>query len=158
MYADDLCLVGNSAKDLQLALHKLETYCDLNNLTVNTEKTKLLVFHKGRLPKFKVCYKSKELERVNEFNYLGFTLSSQMSFSAHIQSVVTKSDARIGALFSRLKLQKMSLSTIIRVFMCYIQPLFEYGLIVWITGKFSLACNSAHSVGTRNPSITLHYD
>ena len=66
-----------------------------------------------------------------------------MSFSAHIQAVVTKSNARIGSLFSQLKLQKMPLSTIIKVFMCYVQPLFEYGLIIWMTGKFSQACTSA---------------
>ncbi|KAG1669657.1 hypothetical protein GQR58_017295 [Nymphon striatum] len=41
-YADDLVLISSSSKDLQVAIDSLAQYCDNNNLTVNTDKTKCL--------------------------------------------------------------------------------------------------------------------
>ena len=38
MYADDLCLIGKTADDLQLALNNLALFCDNNNLEVNIDK------------------------------------------------------------------------------------------------------------------------
>ena len=132
MYADDLCLIAPNGKDLQVALDCLEKYCDKNNLTVNTKKSKLVIFHKGRLP-----YKQSVLERVNEFSYLGISLTSQMSFSSHIQSIVMRANSRIGLLYSKLDLQNMPIDVVKRVFSCYILPIFQYALVIWISGKFS---------------------
>ena len=92
MYADDLCLIANDSDDLQRALNNLERYCDKNSLVVNIAKSKLVIFHKGRLPKSEIFYKQPQLERVNEFTYLGITLSSQMSFSSHLKSLVMKAN------------------------------------------------------------------
>ena len=135
--ADDLCLIANNAKDLQLALNSLEKYCDSNNLVVNINKSKLVVFHKGRLPREEIYYKQSVLERVNEFTYLGITLSSQMSYSSHLQNLVMKANTRIGLLYSRLELQKMPVEVLKKIFGCYILPVFQYGLVLWLTGTFS---------------------
>ena len=116
MYADDLCLIAHDANDLQIALNNLEKYCDKNNLTVNITKSKLVIFHKGRLPKCEIYYKQTALERVNEFTYLGITLSSQLTYSSHLQSVITKADTRIGLLYSKLELQNMPIEVVMYVF------------------------------------------
>ena len=50
LFADDAVLFGN-IKDLQYALDKFENYCDKWRLTVNTSKTKVIIFSKGCLPK-----------------------------------------------------------------------------------------------------------
>ena len=91
------------------------------------------------MPKYNIHYKGESLQRVNEYTYLGVTLSSQMSFSSHLRSVVTKANARIVLLYARLDLQKMPLEVLLKVFQCYILPIFEYGLVLWITGNFSTA-------------------
>ena len=137
MYADDLCLNAQNGKDLQVALNCLERYCDINNLVVTTTKTKLVIFPRGRLPKEEIFYKQSPLERVNEFSYLGITLSSQLSFSSHLKSLVIKANSRIGLLFSRLDLQQMPVEVLKKVFAFYIMPTFEYGLALWISGKLS---------------------
>ena len=146
MYADDLCLIAKDGKDLQLALNSLEKFCDSNNLVVNTMKSKLVIFHKGRLPKENIYYKQSLLERVNEFSYLGITLSSQLSFSSHLQTLVMKANTRIGILYSRLELQKMPVEVLRKVFACYVLPVFEYGLVLWITGKFSSSAEQSVNV------------
>ena len=51
LYADDIILLANSADNLQNSLNVLADYCTRWKLTVNTAKTKIMVFRKGgRLP------------------------------------------------------------------------------------------------------------
>ena len=40
LYADDMCLIAESAADLQQMLDALKSYCDDNKLQVNVTKTK----------------------------------------------------------------------------------------------------------------------
>ena len=47
LYADDIVLFGKTPEDLQHALTILENYCNRWKLTVNTNKTKIVVFKKG---------------------------------------------------------------------------------------------------------------
>ena len=47
LYADDIVLFGNTSEELQKSLDVLEEYCDRWRLTVNTSKTKILIFRKG---------------------------------------------------------------------------------------------------------------
>lgn len=137
MYADDVCLIGESKEDLQKALDDLEIYCGKNHLQVNAPKTKILVSHKGRLPECVFHLNGRALERVNEFNYLGFTLSSQLVSSGHLHRLNTKARARIGFLFSCLNLKHLPFSLVVRVFQVYILPIYEYALPVWITSSVS---------------------
>ena len=44
LYADDIVLFGNTPEELQKSLDILEEYCDRWRLTVNTSKTKILIF------------------------------------------------------------------------------------------------------------------
>ena len=48
LYADDTVLLGSAADDLRNALDLYETYCNTWKLTVNTMKSKVVVFSKGR--------------------------------------------------------------------------------------------------------------
>ena len=47
LYADDIILFGKTSEDLQNTLNVLEEYCKRWKLTVNTDKTKVVVFRKG---------------------------------------------------------------------------------------------------------------
>ena len=50
LFADDMVVLGKDKDDLQRSLNLLEKYCDKWGLTVNTEKTKIMVFrNKGGL-------------------------------------------------------------------------------------------------------------
>jgi hypothetical protein len=47
MYADDIVLISESAKGLQNCLNKLSNYCDIWNLSVNIDKSKVIIFNKS---------------------------------------------------------------------------------------------------------------
>ena len=47
LYADDIILFADSAEELQNKLNALKDYCYRWKLTVNTDKTKIIIFRKG---------------------------------------------------------------------------------------------------------------
>lgn len=78
LYADDIILFGNSPEDLQKSLTILEEYSSKWKLTVNTNKTKIMVFRKGgRLPNdLDFIYNDVSIEIVSKFCCLGVILTS----------------------------------------------------------------------------------
>ena len=75
MYADDLTLLSNSHKHLQLMLHELEAYADKKGLMVNVSKSEVVVFNSRGASCADLIYKQKKLQlqlkRVHKFKYLG---------------------------------------------------------------------------------------
>ena len=47
MFADDLVLISQSAIGLQKCMNNLNAYCEKWCLTINTDKTKVIIFNKG---------------------------------------------------------------------------------------------------------------
>ena len=45
LYPDDLVIFSRSAKNLQIILNKLESFCENADLRVNLEKTKIMIFN-----------------------------------------------------------------------------------------------------------------
>ena len=43
LYADDLVIFSRSAKNLQIILNKLESFCENADLSVNLDKTKFMI-------------------------------------------------------------------------------------------------------------------
>ena len=73
LYADDIVLFADSADELQSLLNILENYCSRWKLTVNTSKTKILIFRNGgMLPgNLAFMYNGENIEIVKQFSYLG---------------------------------------------------------------------------------------
>ena len=80
LYADDTVVLAETPKELQHALDAVYQYCNDWKLTVNTSKTKIIVFSKGRIrraPAF--TFGSNNIEVVSEYVYLGMLFSSNNS-------------------------------------------------------------------------------
>ena len=77
LWADDILLLSETESGLQSKLNQLESYCNVNKLSVNTDKTKCMVFNKtGRaLKRHKFVYKGELLDSVREYKYLGFLVT-----------------------------------------------------------------------------------
>jgi len=132
-YADDLCILGESKEDLQLALNDLSEYCLQNSIEVNVTKTKVQVFHRGRLPECSFTLNGRSVEIVNNFTYLGFDFSTQLSFSQHAKTINMKARAKIGLLFSKLPILDLPLPLVLDLFSVFILPIYTYGLPLWLS-------------------------
>ena len=72
LYADDTVLFNDNPNDLQRSLDTVKDYCNDWKLSVNVNKTKVLIISQGR-PSEKLHFycDGMELEIVKEYNYLG---------------------------------------------------------------------------------------
>ena len=83
MYADDTVLIAESPEALQNMLYTLNDYCTEWNLTVNVQKTKIMVFRNGgNLRENETwLYQGEEIEIVQQFNYLGMNFNYNGKFN-----------------------------------------------------------------------------
>ena len=106
IYADDttLCFnVNNNVTD-DLLNYELSKICDwigVNKLALNVSKTKFMVFHTVNkhviYPKLNI--NKNNIERVTNFNFLGLTLGSTLSWNHHIGKISLKISKSIGILY-----------------------------------------------------------
>ena len=54
LYTDDTIVLTESADELQKALNAVYDYCEMWQLTVNTEKTKVVIFSRTKVQNFPV--------------------------------------------------------------------------------------------------------
>ena len=76
LYADDTALMADSSDGLQKTLNCFEKSCDLWTLTVNTTKTKVVIFSKKKVwqnQSFKI--KGQHIEIIDSYSYLGMLLN-----------------------------------------------------------------------------------
>ena len=145
-YADDLVILCETAEELQTQINNLVKYCEENFLLLNTKKTKVMIFHKGLLPKQDIFLNDIILEVVNKFKYLGFPFSCQLSFSTHLQNLNSKARSRIGLLFSRLPINRLPLALALKIFDIYVLSIYRYGLPMWINSCSITAMKELDSV------------
>ena len=94
-----------------------------------------MIFCIGGFPKRDIFFEGAKIERVNEFKYLGVTLSTQLSFSSHLKEVSKRARARLGLLNSQLSFRSMELSLALKLFGIYILPIIEYASPTWINRR-----------------------
>ncbi|XP_015119025.1 uncharacterized protein LOC107042480 [Diachasma alloeum] len=92
LYADDLVVLTESEIMLQKILDASHCYCLENDLTVNSDKTKAMVFREGGKlsPSLKFFYDGKALEIVSKYTYLGVLFSSSSLGSLAAREAVCK--------------------------------------------------------------------
>ena len=81
MYADDVVFFSKSAQTLQNMLNKLHNYSNEWGLEINTDKTKLMIFEKGRRTEVHIHYNNTELEVVDSFKYLDIMFYKNRSWN-----------------------------------------------------------------------------
>ena len=82
LFADDAVLFSSTKEGLQTTLNVFNNYCITWKLTVNTNKTKVMIFSNGRQANnLKFYLNGAELEIVSEYKYLGIFLARSGAFA-----------------------------------------------------------------------------
>ena len=74
LYADDAVIFAKSAESLQNMINDIQNYCNTWHLTINSSKTKIMVFENGKHSHPRIYLNGVELEVVKSFRYLGVEL------------------------------------------------------------------------------------
>ena len=101
---------------------------------MNTSKTKVMTFYKGRLPnsaKVPFMAGDEEIEKVNEFDYLGVIFTTQLAYTKHLEKINAKARAKIGQIFSMTPVLNVNASLAQELFNVYIQPVYDYCAAIW---------------------------
>ena len=115
-------------------LKKIMTWLRVNKLSLNIKKTKFMIFHNPQrqirsndIPK--IYIDNIEIEKVDEFNFLGIYINKHCTWKNHIFCISKKISRNIG-LLSKLKflLPKHCLKLI---YFALIHSYLNYGILLW---------------------------
>jgi hypothetical protein len=137
LYADDIVLLSKTPVDLQNGLNVLENYCQRWKLKVNIEKTKIMVFGKGRLPNnLRFTYGGQPLEIVNKFCYLGIVFTRGGSFVEAQNTLVGQAQKAIYKMKKCLyRFTHIGVKHTMDMFDKLIVPILHYGCQTWGLNK-----------------------
>lgn len=139
LFADDTSLFQTIKDgDTRSAANVINRDLDLINkwaskwlISINHRKTIVMLFSRKRspcvLPEIKLG--NTVLSQVEQHKHLGAILAQDLSWSSHIQSVVAKSNKRLG-LMKRFK-YLWSRKSLEKCYMSFIRPVIEYGNILY---------------------------
>ena len=81
LYADDTIILAETERELQSVLDAVHEYCNNMHLTVNTQKTKVMIFSRGKVRKYQnFIFGSSILDVTYEYVYLGVNFKYNTSF------------------------------------------------------------------------------
>jgi hypothetical protein len=98
LFADDMVLLANSLRALQLKINILRRYFLDLGLTINADKTKVMVFRRGG--RVQGClsfrYGDENIGIVNEYTYLGIVFSNSCLFRKAAETAKSKGTKALG--------------------------------------------------------------
>jgi hypothetical protein len=87
LYADDVVLFSYEIESMQRLLGVLETFCECSGLTVNVEKTKMMVVRTIQPQQYPtLIYKGEPIQCVQSFKYLGIDVPATNTWSVCFES------------------------------------------------------------------------
>ena len=137
LYADDMLLYkqikcSEDYQQLQLDIDKISSWVDSNHLSLNPAKCKTMVLSRKRNfsypPQF--LLNKVPLEQVETFKYLGVLISSDLSWSKHVDSICAKGKKLIGLLYRRFSSNVCS-ERLLEMYKTLVRPHLEYAAPVW---------------------------
>jgi uncharacterized protein YifN (PemK superfamily) len=141
IYADDSTLsaslrtFGPAGQDrdryINNELDKVSTWLKLNKLSLNSSKTKAILFHTARksvtYPSIKID--NVAIEYVDSFDYLGITLDKHLNWKPHIEKISMKMSKVVG-IVSRMK-NLLPGNVLLTLYNSLFLPYLNYGILCW---------------------------
>ena len=140
LYADDILLykliASGSTQEyavVQSDINIVGNWVDENYLTLNSAKCKYMTISRKRgnsADQVQLSVNGTPLEHVQSFKYLGLTISSDLSWSAHIISTCSKARKLIGLLYRHFYSNTTS-ESLLELYRAIVRPHLEYAAPVW---------------------------
>ena len=134
MFADDIACISDTISGLQKQLNILNQYCKIYKLTVNTEKTKIIVFKKGgQLSRNeKWFFDGKQIEVVSGFCYVGVYFTNRLSLYKMAEAMSIKAQRVLAYLFKSFNdFSFQPESMFFKVFDAKVCSILLYGSEIW---------------------------
>ena len=135
LWADDLILMALDQESLQKLLNCLNEFCTNWGLSVNPDKTKVMVFNKSG----KSYHSDKEfslgkvkLQHTSTYCYLGLQFNTGGTFNLATEELRKKSIRAYFGLKRTVDISSLSFKSLTRLYDSLIKPILTYGCVVWL--------------------------
>lgn len=141
MYADDTVVYTSISKNptlteiqnYQQEINNIALWCHNNKLSINTDKTKLMILGTNKRSKnvtlpVNITINDNTLELTETYKYLGVSLNSQLTFKEHINSCIGLTASKINVLVFLKKY--VSCVILLKVYKTNILPILEYANVL----------------------------
>ena len=132
LYADDTVIFAESRPELQAALHGMMHYCNLWKMSVNSQKTKVVIYGskgKHKEPDFKLG--DLDINVVSEYCYLGIRFPSNNNFSKGISRLKNQANRAMFSLIKKSRSLGLDIDVQLHLFDSIIVPIATYGCEIW---------------------------
>ena len=132
IWADDLVCFSLSAVGLKNAISKTKQYFDEMHLSINTKKTKVMIFNKGgkvlnENPEHVFYCGDTRLEVVGQYTYLGIIVKPSGSFNSAVDELHTKSTKAWFSISNFIyQNKKMAVNKSLSIFDMLVKPISMY--------------------------------
>ena len=120
--------------EIQKQLDDICRYADENEMKLNSEKTKVMLFNAAKkndfMPEIKVKDDEQNIEVVEEFKLLGVRITSDLKWDANTNAITTKAYKRLW-MIRRLKNLGLKTCSLVYVYTSQIRSLLEFGAVTW---------------------------
>ena len=142
LFADDTTIYynGNNEKEtiqiINSELKELNSWFQLNKLSLNVSKTKFMIFNRKIKKKennsetSSICINSTPIQKVSSIKFLGVFIDCDLSWKDHINYIEGKIARNIGILNRNKNILKSN--TLYSLYCTLILPYFQYCCTIWV--------------------------
>ena len=137
IFADDTTLVisnkdnNNLINNLNHELNEVFSWCQSNRLTVNTNKTEILLFSNRNFPPnhLEIMLNDEILNFIECSKLLGVFIDEKLSFKSHVKHVISKISKNTGILYQIRDF--LNIESRINFYYAFIYPYLSYNVTLW---------------------------
>ena len=134
LYADDLVLLSPTEKGLQQHLDLLEQYCQNWALTVNPNKSKVMIFQKkarSQESRYMFNLGDAALDQTLSYDYLGLKISASGGFGLAVNALKEKACRALYSIKKQFHKINIPIRIWTKIFDSVVLPIALYGSEVW---------------------------
>ena len=131
LFADDAVIFANNPASLQSILNDLGQYCNIWNLKLNVNKTKIMIFENSRPTLYDFFLNDTRIEIVNSFKYLGIHFFKNGNWSRTQKVIAQHAAFSLHNLFIVYNQLDLPISQKINLFDSLVLPVLNYSAEIW---------------------------
>ena len=149
MYADDIVILSTSKNGLQNKLDNLNSYCKEWGLTVNLEKTKVVIFTRID-PKIPIFFKLGEsvISVTESYKYLGVILHKHGDLKLAQEHLSRQGTKAIHSLRRSVGENKINIPVMTKLFDALITPILTFSAEVWLPYSKEIGSKNREDLAT----------
>ena len=165
LYADDIVLIADDEEELQRELDILSQWCQKWQLSLNTDKSQILVFRNKNIPQPDINFTCGQsiLSFTDTYKYLGLCLNYNLDWEYTVKQIAASASRALGLISAKSqRFGWMDNNSFTKLYNSCVRPILEYGSELWghrtyrtINAVYNKACRVMLSVQRQAPSLAL---